>query len=140
MVEGPCCNVQKVIGCIDRINAQYDAEVLGFCFDTGHANLIGIDFYEFLTCLDKRLKVLHIHDNDGVRDMHQIPYTFTKTRENKPSTDWDGFIRGLRDIQFDGVLNFEASPVVSSFPVEMRDDVLRFLVKIGEYFAAEIEG
>ncbi len=36
----------------------------------------------------------------------QIPYTFTKTRENKPSTDWDGFIKGLKDIEFTGVINF----------------------------------
>jgi len=139
MVEGPCCDVEKVVERIDRINEKYDAEVLGFCFDTGHANLIGIDFYDFLTRLGKRLKVLHIHDNDGVRDLHQIPYTFTKTRENKPSTDWDGFMRGLRDMKFDGVLNFEASPVVSSFPDEMRKDVLRFLAKIGEYFSIGIQ-
>ena len=139
MVEGPCCDVEKVIERIDRINAQYDAEVLGFCFDTGHANLIGLDFYEFLTRLGKRLKVLHIHDNDGVKDLHQIPYTFTKTRENRPSTDWEGFIAGLREIGFDGVLNFEASPVVSSFPDEMKGDVLNFLVKIGHYFSSKIE-
>lgn len=138
LVEGPCCNVDKVVKRIDRINEQYRAEVLGFCFDTGHANLIGIDFEYFLTRLGHRLKMLHIHDNDGVMDLHQIPFTFAKTRENKSSTDWEGFIRGLRAIKYDGVLNFETAPVLTSYPDEMKSDALAFIAKIGKYFAGKI--
>ena len=138
MVEGPCCDARVVAERIDRFNARYDAEVLGFCFDIGHANLIGLDICKFITTLGTRLKVLHIHDNDGVRDLHQIPYTFTKTRENKTSTDWDGFLQGLREIGFKGVLNFEASPVVSAFPEELKQEVLHFLAKIGESFAMKL--
>ena len=89
--------------------------------------------------MDDRLKVLHIHDNDGVADLHQIPFTFTKTRENMPSTDWDGFIRGLRNIKYDKVLNFETAPVLSSFPQEMKLDTLKFLAKIGKYFKDCVE-
>ena len=89
IMEGPCCDVRKAVERIDRFNEQYGAEVLGFCFDTGHANLVSIDFEDFMTRLGKRLKVFHIHDNDGVGDLHQLPFTFTKTRENRPSTDWD---------------------------------------------------
>lgn len=139
MVEGPCCDVQKVIKRIDCINAEFGAEVLGFCFDVGHANLIGLDIYDFITCLGHRLKVLHVHDNDGVRDLHQVPFTFTKTRENTSSMNWGGFIKGLKEIEFDGVINFEASSVVSAFPDEMKVDVLEFLVKIGKYFVSKIE-
>jgi sugar phosphate isomerase/epimerase len=68
MMEGPCCNVRKAVERIDRMNDKYGAEVLGFCFDTGHANLVGLDFEDFITTLDYRLKVLHIHDNDGISD------------------------------------------------------------------------
>lgn len=139
LVEGPCCNVKKAVERIDRINEKYHAEVLGFCFDTGHANLIGIDFESFITSLGHRLKVLHIHDNDGRQDLHQIPFTFTMSRENKPSTDWDGFIRGLRNIQFDGVLSFETAPVLSAFPDEMKETVLHFIAQIGQYFKERIE-
>ena len=103
IVEGPCCDARKAVERIDRFNDKYHGEVLGFCFDTGHANLVGIDFERFITMLDYRLKVLHIHDNDGIADLHQIPFTFTKTRENLPSTDWGGFVKGLRNIGFDKV-------------------------------------
>lgn len=139
LVEGPGCDARKAVERIDRINDKYGAEVLGFCFDTGHANLVGIDFEKFITMLDYRLKVLHIHDNDGIGDLHQVPFTFTKTRENKPSTDWDGFIRGLKQIHFDKVLSFETAPVLNSFPDEMKQDALEFIAKIGQYFAERIE-
>jgi len=133
IVEGPCCNVDKAVERIDRINAQYGTEVLGFCLDTGHANLVGIDFLPFIHTLGHRLKVLHIHDNDGVADLHQIPYTFTRTRENTSSTDWAGFLQGLRDIRFDGVLSFETAPVLTAFPEELKAQALAFLAQIGAY-------
>lgn len=138
IIEGPCCNVKKSVERIDRINDKYGAEVLGFCFDTGHANLVGLDFEEFITKLDHRLKVLHIHDNDGVGDLHQIPYTFTRTRENISSTDWKGFIRGLRNIKYNGVLSFETAPVLTAFPDKMKAEALGFIVKIGKYFSDTI--
>ena len=138
LVEGSCCNAAKAAERIDRINEKYHAEVLGFCFDTGHANLLGIDFEDFITTLGHRLKVLHIHDNDGRQDLHQIPFTFTATRENKSSTDWEGFIRGLRNIYFDAVLSFETAPVLSAFPEEMKETVLGFIAQIGRYFAERI--
>ena len=137
IVEGPCCNVGKAVERIDRINDRYGVEVLGFCFDTGHANLTRLDFEDFMTRLGHRLKVFHIHDNDGVGDLHQIPFTFTKTRENQPSTDWEGFVRGLRAMGFDKVLSFETAPVLSAFPQDMKEDVLSLIAKIGKHFAGE---
>ncbi len=137
LVEGPCCDAVKVAERIDRINEKYHAEVLGFCFDTGHANLAGLDMEKFMTRLGHRLKVLHIHDNDGIMDLHQIPFTFAKTRENTASTDWDGFIRGLKNIHYDKVLNFETASTLSAFPNVMKRDVLAFIARVGAYFAGE---
>nr|MCR5546850.1 sugar phosphate isomerase/epimerase [Lachnospiraceae bacterium] len=76
--------------------------------------------------------------NDGVRDLHQMPFTFTKTRENTTSTDWEGFIRGLRAIHFDKVLSFETAPILKSFPDELQDEVLGMIANIGKYFAEKI--
>lgn len=139
IVEGPCCDAGKAVERIDRMNDKYGAEVLGFCFDTGHANLIGIDFEDFIRKIDYRLKVLHIHDNDGVGDLHQLPFTFTRSRENYPSTDWDGFIRGLQAIKYDKVLSFETAPVLKAFPEEMKLQALAFIAKTGKYFANTIK-
>ncbi len=138
IVEGPCCDARKAAKRIDEMNERFGGEVLGFCFDTGHANLVGIDFEDFIAALGHRLKVLHIHDNDGCEDLHQIPFTFTRSRENLSSTDWGGFVRGLRRLSFDGVLNFETAPVLTAFPEVMKQDVLRLIADIGTYFAGEI--
>jgi sugar phosphate isomerase/epimerase len=134
MIDGPCTDPYITAERIDRINERYGGEVLGFCFDTGHANLLSLDFSRYMGVMGKRLRVLHIHDNDGRADLHQLPYTFTRTRENEPSTDWDGFLRGLSDIDFDGVLSFETAPVLSAFPEEMKADALRLIAATGRYF------
>lgn len=139
LVEGPCCDARKAARRIDALNEKYGAEVLGFCFDTGHANLVGIDFEAFIRILGSRLKVLHIHDNDGIGDLHQIPFTFTKTRENTSSTDWGGFVRGLRAVDYEGVLSFETAPVLTAFPQEMKKEALTFIAGIGGYFAGQIK-
>lgn len=138
LVEGPSCDAIRAASRIDEMNQKYGTEVLGFCFDTGHANLVGLDMYKFICILGKRLKVLHIHDNDGVRDLHQIPYTFSRNRSNKSSTDWDGFLDGLRAINYQGVLSFETSPVLDTFPEDIKEEVLSFIASIGRHFSREI--
>lgn len=138
IIEGPGCDALKAVQRIDDFNERYGAEVLGFCFDAGHANLVGIDFEKFLTTLGHRLKVLHLHDNDGRADLHQIPYTFTRTRENTSSTDWEGLLRGLTAIKFDGVLSFETAPVLKAFPEELKFEALKFIASIGEYWKKEL--
>ena len=140
MVEGPGCNAYKAVRRIDSINEKYGAEVLGFCYDTGHGNLVGLDPYKFITTLGKRLKVLHMHENDGIADLHQLPFTFTRTRENTSVLDWDGILNGLKEINFDGVLSFETAPVLDCFPEELKEDALQMISKIGRYFAGRIEG
>lgn len=139
LLEGPGCDAYKAARRIDEFNERYGAEVLGFCFDIGHANLIGLDIYEFVTILGDRLKVLHLHDNDGVTDQHQIPYSFTKTRENESATDWDGLMRGLADIDFKGVLSFETAPALTSYPETLKEDVLRLIARIGEDMSRKID-
>lgn len=139
LAEGPGCDVRKAVERIDDFNNRYGAEVLGFCFDIGHANLVHLDFYDFITTLGPRLKVLHLHDNDGRYDLHQLPFTFTKTRENTSATNWEGFIQALRDINFNGVLSFETAPVLDAFPPEMKFEVLCFINKIGKYLAEKIK-
>lgn len=139
LVEGPCSNIPRTVERIERLNDKYGAEVFGFCLDTGHANILGVDFVSWIKQLEHHLKVLHIHDNDGRTDCHQIPFTFTGSRNNLPSTDWPGFCRGLREIRFDGVLNFETGPSLNTIPPELHEDMLKFLAAIGRHFIRMVE-
>ncbi len=73
------------------------------CLDTGHANVFGIKQSDAIKDIGKELlKVLHIHDNDGKRDLHFNPFEGT--------TDWADFGQGIANIGFDGVLSLETEP------------------------------
>ena len=57
----------------------------------------------------KRVKALHVHDNDLVRDVHTLPFT--------RKIDWDEVMTALKDIGYDGELTFEADTFLSQFPM-----------------------
>ena len=139
MVEGPCCDPVKLSARIDYFNAKYRFQVLGACFDTGHANLVNMDMESYMKLLGHRIRVLHIHDNDRITDLHQIPYTFTNTRDKICSITWDSFLATLKAIKYQGVLSFETAPTLKAFPDELGDDALRLIASIGNYFSKKLE-
>lgn len=59
---------------LDRLFARYPAEFVGFCLDTGHANMVwGSKMTDIIHRYKDRLRAIHIHDNSGSADFHQIP-------------------------------------------------------------------
>ncbi len=56
-----------------RLLAAYDPAFLTFCFDSGHA-ILGQNRIERYAPLFARLSVLHLHDNDGLHDLHLPVY------------------------------------------------------------------
>ena len=97
--QGHCSDSNQGINDIDYLNNLAGKEVFGLCFDTGHANLLHQDQRVMLSQYGKRVKALHIHDNDGAGDLHQSPFT--------GRIDWDNFCEGLRLAGYDGDLSFE---------------------------------
>lgn len=96
---------------IDYIDMMEDPEYFTACLDTGHANITGIDPGEYVRALGSRLSTLHIHDNDGKKDMHTCPYT--------GSINWENFFSGLKDTGYKGTLSLEADSFTSLFPKEL---------------------
>ncbi len=70
------------------------AEALGtaVCWDFGHANLTGLCQSVELERLAGLVRVVHIHDNDGVRDTHRIPGSLP----SPGAIDWADAAEGLR--------------------------------------------
>lgn len=137
LTEGVCSDFVEAAGWIDELNAIAGEELFGFCFDIGHANILGKNLYQSVVALGDRLKILHIHDNDGVSDLHTMPFTFARSW-NPVATDWEGFLRGLREINYKGVINFETFRCMESFPKELHPSVLRLLADMGKYFSGRI--
>ncbi|MCL5271632.1 MAG: sugar phosphate isomerase/epimerase [bacterium] len=73
---------------------------LGICLDTGHLNLAGGGFADFIRGAGGRLKALHVADNLGIKDDHMLPY-------GKGTVPWDEVMRALKEIDYAGLFNFE---------------------------------
>ena len=139
-VEAACSVASEAVSYIDELNEMAGEDIFGFCLDTGHANLLARNIYQFILTLGNRLKVLHIHDNNGIEDLHMIPFTqFCIDGKNRP-LDWSGFIKGLKEINFDGTLSFETFNAIDNLPEIEKTDGLKLVSIIGEYFSKEIKG
>jgi len=68
------------------------------CWDFGHANLTGLCQSVELEKLRGRVRVLHIHDNDGVTDSHLIPF-----QGGSAAVDWEDAAEGLRLCEFPAI-------------------------------------
>jgi len=62
----------------------------GFCFDIGHANMVGNVAGEF-DIMAGRIRSTHIHDNDGLTDLHLPPL-----HEGNGNIDWNKAMPMLR--------------------------------------------
>ena len=113
--------VSEISG-LNEYLSRLDENYFGACLDTGHLNMFGGKPAEAVRTLKNRLKVLHLHDNDGVKDQHFIPYM--------GNTDWTGFSAALDDVGYSGTLNLEIKPftytkITESFWKYVRDLTLK---------------
>ena len=70
------------------------------CWDFGHANLTGLCQSVELERLRGRVRCVHIHDNDGVKDTHRIPFDTADRTPVGGSVDWEDAAEGLRLCEF----------------------------------------
>ena len=90
--------IDELIKIVEYYNKKYNKEVLGICFDFGHANVGNLDIYNEIKKIGSSLKVTHIHDNYGT-DSHNQPFDGT--------VNWDDVRKALTDINYDGELTSE---------------------------------
>ena len=70
------------------------------CWDFGHANLTGLCQSVQLEVLRGRVRCLHVHDNDGARDTHRIPFDCPEHTPLGGAVDWEDAAEGLRLCEF----------------------------------------
>lgn len=137
--SGVCSSAEEACWYIDTLNNAAGEEIFGFCLDVGHVVVTSGNLYQYIITLGKRLKVLHIHDNDGGSDSHMIPYTQMDRTGKRLRIDWEKFIRGLKEIGYEGALAFEVFRAIDVLPVELKKEGLAFVSAVGIYFRKRIE-
>ena len=118
--------VKQIKKLLTAINDQH----IKACLDVGHFNVERGDIYEAITLLGEHLETLHVHDDRYGQDRHLIPF--------QGETDWNGFIRGLKDISYKGVISLETR-ISPSTPQPIREAMEIQLFRIAKHFAVEIE-
>ena len=130
ITEGTCSNPVEAAWYVDVLNQLAGEELFGCCLDTGHMELTHRESADYIRQIGSRLKILHMHENDAIGDLHQMPYTFGTKPDD--SVDWEDFCKALSEIDFNGTLSFETFPCVNSFPRGAREEALRTIRTIGE--------
>ena len=136
----------------DKLSSPY---ITG-CLDIGHANLSYRNAPEFIRRSAGHFEYLHVHDNDSVKDMHQIPAVSRyfgrdkdwdvrcKTKDHpSPSltytVPWDEVTEALREVSYSGSMNLEILQYASIFPTEMLPGALRLAADAAKMLAGALK-
>lgn len=108
-----------------------DNDVFTICYDVGHDQLVGNDLGETIRKLGHRIGCTHIHDNDGVHDLHTLPYYGV--------IDWDTVMKAFAESGYTGNLNYEASRFVSKVPADFLPESARYMSAVGHHLIGRFQ-
>lgn len=112
IIDGACADPAGFSELIDSVGSEYFTG----CLDIGHCALTGRNAADFIRAAGNRISALHVHDNNGVEDLHMPP--------GYGNTNWDEVCRALAEINYSGDFTLEAD----EFLVPYRGDPERVLL------------
>lgn len=103
------------------------------CLDIGHCHLPNNEKFDVMVKAlgNKRLKALHVNDNDLWDDLHVFPFF--------GGIDWDYVCKTLAEIDYSGNFTFETDPFMDKYPDELIPECLTLLEKTGRYLISKLE-
>ena len=111
------------------IQDSFHSDLIGVCWDVGHANRMYRDQLKPIRRLGSRIKALHIDDNYGTaRDMHLLPY--------EGLIDWSKVMRALHEIGYDHDFAFEHA--LNPTPHAVMPDQLRYMCALGRHMLSDL--
>ena len=104
---------------IDTVNDDFFVA----CLDLGHAEMRGSGdgAVNMIKTLGHRLQALHIHDNDGWHDDHQIPFSM--------NINFEEIVKALKEIGYAGYFTLEVDAFLKNYNA---DTVFEGVVKLKE--------
>ena len=128
-----CSDISEACQYVDELNEIAGEECFGFCLDIGHLLLVGLDPYNATLKLGKRIVCFHVHDNNGLEDLHVSPYLGI--------CHWDRFAKAVREIGYTDPLDLEAGGTILNYFREdgMAQAAYDMLNAAGRHLIKEIE-
>ncbi len=112
-----------------------DPEWFVACLDIGHCTLTDHSPADMIRALGHRhLHALHVHDNDGVVDLHTVPF-----QPNAAKVNWSAVTDALAEINYDGDLTLEVDSFLFRLPRELLPASLKYMAETARYLANEVE-
>ncbi|HHW23881.1 MAG TPA: sugar phosphate isomerase/epimerase family protein [Bacillota bacterium] len=125
-----CSTEAEFVDYIDSLDPQYFCA----CLDIGHAELRGAGAFSAVSMIralgGKRLRALHVHDNDRFSDLHTLPFT--------RSLRWKEIVGALAEIGYSGVFTFEADNFIAGFPPELSAEASKLMAAVGRYLVRDL--
>lgn len=109
---------------------------LAICLDTGHLhlcnrqNVLQETHREFILSAGELLQALHITENNGLGDTHQMPYSA------RHGLDWKEVMQALQEVNYKDLFNLEI--IGESFaPLPIKRAKLAFIRTMSAYMLSE---
>lgn len=114
------CSITKSADELNYIIDEVGSGRFGICLDTGHLNVSNVQSQrEFILKAGKRLRALHIANNDGTWDQHIMPF-------GRGNVDFAEVVAALREVDYKGLFNYEI-PGENKVPMEMKAAKIKFI-------------
>lgn len=125
-----CSTPENFLANCEAMNKPY----FKACVDLGHANMF---FFDKTVTPERMIQVLghqyvcalHVHDNHGRYDEHEIPFT--------GNIHWKEVIQALRDIHYEGNIDLELAQRRDA-PLEVVEAYFRHAYVVGDSLRREI--
>lgn len=127
IIPNVCSIAEEFKDYVTSLNPEYFTA----CLDIGHCGLVGEDVSHTIETLGEHLTALHIHDNDGIRDLHTLPFT--------QSIDFSAVAKSLKKIGYKGDLTLEADEFIGRMPTELFPDALKLMCSAAKKLKSMIE-
>ena len=127
-----CRTVEQIKGII----RDAEGKNLAICLDTGHLHLSRCHemtketFREFILGAGPLLQALHITENNGLGDTHQMPYSA------RYGIDWKEVMRALKDVGYKDLFNLEILGEREA-PLPIRRAKLDFIHAMCDYMLSD---
>jgi len=116
-----CSKPEEFVRYVDELNN----DSIGACLDIGHAMLVREMPNDMIHALgNKRILCLHVHDVDGIDDLHTLPYFGI--------TDWDKVMEALADIDYKGEFTYEVE-ILNGKPDALVPQYLKLMEQTGRH-------
>jgi sugar phosphate isomerase/epimerase len=93
-------NLPRDFETVEKVLSKYSPDYVGLCYDSGHGNLSG-DGLAHLERLKHRLISIHLHDNDGTKDQHNLLFSGT--------VDWARLARIIAESSYTKCVSMEVT-------------------------------